>query len=51
MLTILIVVLLILLFLAGGYRRYRYERGRFDNVLSVVLVIILILWLARHVHV
>jgi hypothetical protein len=51
MLTILIVVLLIVLLSGGGYRRYRYGRGRFDSVLGVVIVIILILWLTGHLHV
>jgi hypothetical protein len=42
MLTILIIVLLILLLSGGGYHSYRYGHRR---------LVILILWLVRHVHV
>jgi hypothetical protein len=51
MLTIFIIILLILLLSGGGYRRYRYGHRGFGDVLGLVVVVILILWLAGHVHV
>jgi len=51
MLTILVIVLLILLLSGGGYHSYRRGHRGLSSVLSFVLVVILILWLAGHVHV